>query len=166
LANCLGLETGRYYIEPAELKKATTINCRSLIPPMRRQPRTKKSNIASRYVKSTEKEHDASKQYVIESADGSGELRYMIHTDLLDPSSSVIVQGFDGATAGHLVLVSENGELLLQCDTKDFPQLTQSDARPIVVEPAADGGSCQDGDTLRVAEEDTADLNTCDLKAI
>ena len=113
----------------------------------------------------SDKTLDGSRQYVIESADGSGEPRYMIHPDLLDPSSSVIVQGLDGATAGHLVLVSENGKLLLQCDAKDFPQLSQSDARHIVVEQAADEGNCEHGDTLYVAEDDNTDL-TCDLKVL
>jgi len=166
LANCLGLQTGLYYIKPAELNKATEINCRSLIPPMRRRLRTKRSSGMNRYLKSddpftvdseTEKTLSGNRQYVIESADSSGEPRYMIHPDLLDPSSSVIVQGLDGATAGHLVLVSENGELLLQCDAKDFPQLSNNDARQIV-EPSSDEVGCERADTLYVAEDDHTDL--------
>ena len=102
----------------------------------------------------------AGRQYVIESADMNGEPRYMIHPDLLDPSSSVIVQGLDGATAGHLVLVSENGELLLQCDAKDFPHLSHDDTRQ------TDEVGCErNSDTLYVAEDDSTDL-TCDLKVL
>ena len=170
LANCLGLQTGLYYIKPAELNKATMINCRSLIPPMRRRMRTKRSNIASRYMKSgqlvatdTEKALYASRQCILESADVSGEPRYMIHPDLLDPSSSVIVQGLDGAMSGHLVLVSENGELLLQCDAKDFPQLSRSKPRQIIVAPAADEVSCERGNTSYVTDDDNTSLS-CDLK--
>jgi len=173
LAECLGLQTGLYYIKPAELNKATEINCHSLIPPMRRRMRTKKSNCMNRYksnqpftvASDSEKVFSDNRQYVIESADSNVEPRYMIHPDLLDPSSSVIVQGLDGATSGHLVLVSENGELLLQCDAKDFPQLSQNDARQTVVEPAADEVSCERGDTLYVADDDNTDL-TCDLKVL
>jgi len=183
LADCLGLHTGLYYIKPAEVNKTTEINCRSLIPPMRRRLRTKRSIGMNRYLKpdqpftvdaETDNALSANQQYV-ESTDGSTEPqpRYMIHPDLLDPSSSVIVQGLDGATAGHLVLVSENGELLLQCDAKDLPQLSQSDARQIVVEPAADEVSCERDDTLYVAEDDNTDLTcddntdlTCDLKVL
>jgi len=170
LADCLGLQTGLYYIKPAELNKATTINCRSLIPPMRRRLRTKRSNIASRFVKSGQLAAvDMEKAFnvgsVVESTDGSCEPRYMIHPDLLDPSSSVIVQGLDGAMSGHLVLVSENGELLLQCDPKDFPHLSHSKARQIIVESAADDASCERGDTSYVTEDDHTDL-TCDLKVL
>jgi len=167
LADCLGLETGLYYIKPAELNKATTINCRSLIPPMRRRLRTKRSNLTSRYIKSaidSENALDGGRQYVVESADGSGEPRYMIHPDLLDPSSSVIVQGLDGATAGHLVLVSENGELLLQCGAKDFTKLSHNDARSIIAEHAASEGSSE-RETFYVAEDDNTDL-TSDLKVL
>ena len=171
LADCLDLQTGLYYIKPDELNKATKINCRSLIPPMRRRQRNKRSSGTSRYIRSdqliaadSEKTDDGRGQHIVE-ADGSSEQRYMIHPDLLDPSSSVIVHGLDGATAGHLVLVSENGELLLQCDAKDFPRLSRDDAPQIVVQPAVGENSCADGDTLYVAEEDDADL-TCDLKAL
>jgi len=172
LADCLGLQTGLYYIKPAELNKATMINCRSLIPPMRRRLRTKRSNIASRFMKSgqlaavdMEKAFNVSRQCVVEPTDGSAEPRYMIHPDLLDPSSSVIVQGLDGAMSGHLVLVSENGELLLQCDAKDFPHLSHSKTRQVIVEPAADEESCERGDTSYVTKDDNTDL-TCDLKVL
>lgn len=138
---------------------------------MRRRLRTRRTNIASRYIKTeqiavdtSDKLHDVSKQYV-EVAEGSAVPQYVIHPDLLDPSSSVIVQGLDGAMAGHLVLVSENGELLLQCDAKDFPHLSHTDARQITVEPSGDEGNCEHGDTSYVTEEDNADL-TCDLKIL
>jgi len=173
LANCLGLQTGLYQIEPDELNKATDINCHSLIPPVRRRQRTKRTSNTSRYIRSdqlvaasTEKAVDSrGQQHVAEADDAGAEPRYMIHPDLLDPSSSVIVHGLDGATAGHLVLVSENGELLLQCDAKDFPQLARDDAQPIVVEPAVDDDNCEHADTLYVAEEDNTDLS-CDLKVL
>jgi len=172
LADCLGLETGLYHIKPDELNKTTKINCRSLIPPMRRRQRTKRSSSAGRYFRSDQliaadaaKTVDTTRQHVVEVEDGSGEPRYMINPDLLDPSSSVIVHGLDGATAGHLVLVSENGELLLPCDAKDFPQLSRDDAQQIVVQSAVDEDNCEHGDTLYVAEEDNTDL-TCDLKIL
>jgi len=172
LASCLGLQTGLYYIKPDELNKATKINCHSLIPPIRRRQRTKRSSGTSRCIRSdrlvavdVEKAVDGSGQHVVEAEDSSGEPRYMIHPDLLDPSSSVIVHGLDGATAGHLVLVSENGELLLQCDAKDFPQLSRDDAQQIVVQPAVDEDNCEHTDTLFVAEEDSTDLS-CDLKVL
>jgi len=133
---------------------------------MRRRQRTKRASTTSRYITSDQlisaepgKVLDSrGGQFVMESADGSDEPRYVIHPDLLDPSSSVIVHGLDGATSGHLVLVSENGELLLQCDAKDFPQLSH-DARQ------TDEDTCERGDTLYVAEDNSTDLS-CDLKVL
>ena len=171
MANCLGLQNGLYHIESAELNKAMEVDCHSLIPPMRRRLHTKRSTSMRHYGKSREacavdleKALGAGRQYVVESADSNGEPQYMIHPDLLDPSSSVIVQGLDGATAGHLVLVSENGELLLQCDAKDFQQLSHSDDRQTDVEPAGDEHK---SDALYVAADDTDSTDlTCDLKVL
>jgi len=127
--------------------------------------RCMKSNQPFTVGSDSKKAFSGNRQYMIESADSNSEPRYMIHPDLLDPSSSVIVQGLDGATSGHLVLVSENGELLLQCDAKDFPQLSHNDARQTLVEPAVDEVGCErsESDTLYVADD--TDL-TCDLKVL
>lgn len=171
LADCLGLQTGLYYIQPAELNKATKINCRLLIPPMRRRLRAKRTGTASRYMRSHQviavdqqkAVNSGGQQCVVELADG--EPRYVIDPDLLDPSSSVIVHGLDGSTAGHLVLVSENGELLVQCDAKDLSQLSHDSSRQMTVEAAADGEAGGRTDTLYIADDDNADL-TCDLKVL
>jgi len=156
LADCLDLSTGLYYIKPAELNKAVAINYRSLIPPMRRRLRTKRT-IARRYIKTDDlaprKAPEDSQPYVVKSDDGGDAPRYVINPDLLDPSSSVIVQGLDGATAGHLVLVSENGELLLQCDTKDFPQMSRSDTA-VIAEAEADEVGHGPRNTLYIVEDD------------
>ena len=139
---------------------------------MRRRQRTKRISSASRYVRTgqliaadVQQADDGRGQHIVGAEDGNDEPRYVIHPDLLDPSSSVIVHGLDGATAGHLVLVSENGELLLQCDAKEFPQLSHDDAQEIVVQPAEGEDSCEHADTLYVTEEDNTDL-TCDLKVL
>ena len=172
LADCLGLQTGLYYIKPDELNKATKINCRSLVPPMRHRQRTKRSSGSSRYIRSdqlhaadAEKAVDSRGKHVVKAGDGTLEPRYVINPDLLDPLSSVIVHGLDGATAGHLVLVSENGELLLQCDAKDFTQLSHDDAQQIVVQEAEDEDNCERGDALYVAKGDHTDLS-CNLKVL
>ena len=174
MADCLGLQTGLYYIKPTELNKATTINCRSLIPPMRRRLRNKRSINASRYIQFGQLSAGEpqglnvdSGQYADECAENtSGEPQYVIHPDLLDPSSSVIVHGLDGATAGHLVLVSENGELLLQCDARDFSQQSHNDAQQMSFERSPDEDSHERADTLYVAEDDGGADLTCDLKVL
>jgi len=50
LASCLGLQTGLYYIKPDEVTKATSINCCSLIPPMRHRQGVKRSSSSVRNV--------------------------------------------------------------------------------------------------------------------
>lgn len=129
LADCLGLPRGRYEInQSAEMTDSSLTDCRPLIPPMRRRA-TKPSvrdlgNPASSTVPTTIIDYGAS---TFELADGS-ELRQYVIEPSSDADAQSMLQGtgVDG-TGQQLVLVAaDSGELLLQCDLKDYQNMVQN----------------------------------------
>ena len=130
LAQCLGLSTGRYEInQSAELAESSLINCRPLIPPLRRRTKvahregTAAAAATSATVPPAVLEFGAPS---FEMVDGSELRQYVI--DPTDAETQSLLQGhiLDG-TGQQLVLVAaDSGELLLQCDLKDYQTMMQN----------------------------------------
>jgi hypothetical protein len=128
LAQCIGLPTGRYEINPApELIESSLIDCRPLIPPLRRRAKPIHRDMAAASAASTAPATVI--DYVtpsFEMADGS-ELRQYIIEPSSDADAQSVLQGHVDGSGQQLVLVAaDSGELLLQCDLKDYQNMVQN----------------------------------------
>jgi hypothetical protein len=127
LAQCLNLPTGRYEINqsPDLLTDPSLVDCRPLIPPMRRRakPAQRETTAVGRscIVPSTLNDFGTSS---LELADGCELRQYVIEQSSgLDTQSLLQGNATDGS-GQQLVLVSaESGELLLQCDLRDYQNM-------------------------------------------
>jgi len=130
LGQCLGLTTGRYEInQSAELAESSLIDCRPLIPPLRRRAKAVHREGTSDTPASLTTVQPLAVDYgapSFEMVDGSELRQYVI--DPSDPETQSLLQGhvLDG-TGQQLVLVAaDSGELLLQCDLKDYQNMMQN----------------------------------------